>query len=51
MKQIGTIIDENELPLTGRESTSSTPDSARAVIRTRRGVEPPPDVHPRPGVF
>src|SRR3982751_93747 len=30
MKQIGTIVDENELPQTARESTSSTPDSARA---------------------
>jgi len=30
MKQIGTIVDGNELPVTGRESTSRTPDSARA---------------------
>jgi lipopolysaccharide transport system permease protein len=41
MKPIGTIVDEHALPLTGRESTSSTPDSARAGDPVRAGASEP----------
>jgi len=41
MKQIGTIVDGNELPVTGRESTSRTPDSARAGDQVPEKVSEP----------